>query len=148
MTATVSRTFSILDHEFDVDQLLDIVNHGMSAGVSGFIYTRECVDKFDENDDEIQDYLSDWVYDNLGDDESSFKYFAPDCEDISQLKNKLVWSYVELKAFEILSENNIEFWFFIHSNCSLRLFMFSVLIYDEFYDSGDSPSVDGWVWYS
>ena len=66
---------------------------------------------------------------------------APDCEDITQLKNKLVWSYVELKAFDILSENNIEFWFFIHSNCSLRLFMFSVLIYDEFYDSGDSPAL-------
>ena len=123
MTATVSNItdaeliakldepvmFTILDREFDVDELRDIVHHGMSSGVGGFIYTRDCVDKFDENDDEIQDYLSDWVYDNVGGDESSFKYFAPDCEDISQLKNKLVWSYVELKAFDILSENDIEF---------------------------------------
>ena len=103
MTATVSNTmFTILDHEFDIDELRDIVNHGMSAGVSGFTYTLECADKFDEHDDEIQDFLSDWVYDNIGGDESSFKYFAPECEDIAQLKNKLVWAYVELKAQEIL----------------------------------------------
>ena len=110
MTATVTRSFDILDVEFDVDQLKDIVHHGMAGGVAGFIYTRDCVDKFDENDDEIQDYLSDWVYDNIGNGESSFKYFAPECEDITQLKNKLVWAYVELKAFDILSENDIEFW--------------------------------------
>ena len=104
MTATVSNTmFTILDHEFDIDELNDIVNHGMSGGVSGFIYTRDCVDKFNEHDDEIQDYLSDWVYDNIGDGKSSFSYFAPDAEDIAQLKSKLVWSYVELKAQEILT---------------------------------------------
>ena len=93
---------TILGHEFETDELVDIVNHGMSAGVSGFIYTRDCVDKFNEHDDEIQDYLSDWVHDNIGGDESSFSYFAPDVEDITQLKNKLVWSYVELKAHEEL----------------------------------------------
>ena len=103
MTATVSNTmFTILDHEFDIDELRDIVNHGMSAGVSGFTYYHECVDKFDMHDDEIQDFLSDWVYDNIGREESSFKYFAPEAEDITQLKNKLVWAYVELKAQEIL----------------------------------------------
>ena len=101
--------YTVLGVELSVDQLVDIVNHGMASGVGGFIYTRECVDKFDENDDEIQDYLSDWVYDNIGGDESSFSYFAKGVEDISQLKNKLVWSYVELKAFDILSENDIEF---------------------------------------
>ena len=111
MTATVSNTmFTILDQEFDIDELNDIVNHGMSGGVSGFIYTRENVDKFDEYDDEIQDYLSDWVYDNIGGDESSFKYFAPDAEDIAQLKSKLVWSYVELKAHDILMSMEEE-WF-------------------------------------
>ena len=103
MTATVPNTmFNILSHPFDIDELRDIVTYGMSAGVSGFIYTLECADKFDEHDDEIQDFLSDWVFDNIGDDKSSFAYFAPDAEDIAQLKNKLVWAYVELKAQEIL----------------------------------------------
>ena len=94
--------YTILDREFELDELKDVVNHGMSGGVSGFIYTRENVEIFDNNDDEIQDYLSDWVYDNIGGDESSFSYFAKGVEDISQLKSQLVWSYVELKAHEIL----------------------------------------------
>ena len=102
MTQTINKLYTILDHEFELDELKDIVNYGMSAGVPGFIYTRNLVECFDENDDEIQDYLSDWYHDNIGGDEGSFAYFAKDVEDITQLKNKLVWSYVELKAHEIL----------------------------------------------
>jgi hypothetical protein len=104
MTQTINKMYTILDTEFDIDELKDIVNHGMSAGVSGFIYTRENVDKFDEHDDEIQDYLSDWYHDNIGGDEGSFAYFAPEIEDIAQLKSKIVWCYVELKAHEILCQ--------------------------------------------
>ena len=107
----IPQMFTILDHEFDIDELRDIVNHGMSAGVSGFTYFHETVDKFDEHDDEIQDYLSDWVHDNKPgyDTEGSFAYFGRECEDITQLKNKLVWAYVELKASEILMENGIDY---------------------------------------
>jgi hypothetical protein len=112
MTSTVTRSYTILDHEFEADELKDIVTHGMSAGVSGFIYTRECVDKFNEHDDEIEEYLSDWYHDNMGEDNyigaiaSSGDY--PVCS-IDALKNRMVWSYVELKAFEILSENGYDF---------------------------------------
>ena len=35
-------------------------------------------------------------------DEGSFAYFARKVEDITQLKNALVWAYVELKAQSIL----------------------------------------------
>ena len=102
MTVATVQTFDILGHEFDMDALNDIATHGCAAGVSGFIYYHECVKAFDEHDDEIQDFLSDWCYDT-GVGQSSFAYFAPDAEDITQLKNKLVWSYVELKAQEILT---------------------------------------------
>jgi hypothetical protein len=95
--------YTILDHEFEVDELVDIATHGMAQGVSGFIYYHENVKHFDDNEDEIQDYLSDWVHDNIGGDETSFSYFAPDVEDITQLKGKLVWAYVELKAHDILT---------------------------------------------
>ena len=113
---TINRNYTILDHEFDVDQLKDIVNHGMSAGVSGFIYTRECCEAFDEHEDDIEAYLSDWYHDNMGEDNylgaiaSSGDY--PVCS-IDALKNRMVWSYVELKAFEILSENGYDFWPFV-----------------------------------
>ena len=102
MTQTINKLYTILDHEFELDELKDIANYGMSAGVSGFIYYSENAKHFDDNDDEIQDYLSDWYHDNIGGDEGSFAYFAKDVEDIAQLKGKLVWSYVELKAHEIL----------------------------------------------
>ena len=103
MTQSIVRTHTIIDQEFDLDELRDIVNHGCCAGIPGFIYYSETTAAFDKHDDEIQDYLSDWCHDN-GMGQSSFAYFAPDAEDITQLKNKLVWSYVELKAHEILTK--------------------------------------------
>ena len=113
MTTTVTRSYTILDTEFDVDQLKDIVTHGMSGGVSGFIYTRDCVDKFNEFDDVIEEYLSDWYHDNMDENNyigaiSSNGTFP--VGSIDELKNRMVWVYVELKAYEILSENGIEFW--------------------------------------
>jgi hypothetical protein len=108
MTQTLSTMYTILDSEFDVDQLKDIVTHGMSGGVGGFIYTASNVAIFDDNDDEIQDYLSDWCHDN-GVGASSFAYFGKDIEDIAQLKSALVWAYVELKADEILAHNGYEY---------------------------------------
>ena len=90
---------------FDVDQLCDIANHGMSGGVSGFIYTRDNVEWFDENEDMIEEYLSDWYFDNLGE----RNYMAAICNDtepcsIDELKNKMVWMYVEMRAHDILCD--------------------------------------------
>ena len=116
MTATINRNYTILDHEFDVDQLKDIVNHGMSSGVGGFIYTHQCVDAFNEYEDDIETFLSDWYHDNMGVDnyigaiagtEGGNSYSVG---SIDELKNRMVWAYVELKAFEILSENGYDFW--------------------------------------
>ena len=116
MTATVSRSYTILDTEFDVDQLRDIVNHGMSAGVPGFIYTSACVQEFNDHDDEIEEFLSDWYHDNLGED-NYIGAIAGVTHGISQhpvgsideLKTRMVWSYVELKADEILAHNGYEY---------------------------------------
>jgi hypothetical protein len=97
---------------FDVDQLKDIVNYGMSAGVSGFIYTKDNVAWFNENSDEIEEYLSDWYHDNMGENNyigaiASNGTFS--VGSIDELKNRMVWTYVELKAAEILLENGIEY---------------------------------------
>ena len=100
--AVLDRTYEILGHEFELDELKDIATYGAAQGVSGFIYTSELRDIFDANDDEIQDYLSDWVHDNVGSGESSFTYFGKDVEDMTQLKGKLVWAYLELKAYDLL----------------------------------------------
>jgi hypothetical protein len=118
MTATVQPFYTIFeaqdpterDAAFEIDELKDIVNHGMSAGVPMFIYTKDNVAWFNENEDTIEEYLSDWYFDNL----NERNYMAAICNDtepcsIDELKTKMVWMYVELKAFEILSENDIEF---------------------------------------
>ena len=106
---TTATMHTILDVEFDTDELKDIVMHGMSAGVSGFIYTRDNVKHFDDNEDEVEEYLSDWYHDNMGDD-NYIATIAKQCEacSIDQLKNYMVWSYVELKAFDLLNEAGIE----------------------------------------
>ena len=93
------------DAAFDLDELKDIVNYGMSAGVSGFIYTKDCVEWFDDNEDEIEEYLSDWYHDNMGEDNyigaiTSNGTFS--VGSIQELKQRMVWTYVELKAHEIL----------------------------------------------
>jgi hypothetical protein len=107
MENTATRTWTILDVEFELDELRDIVNHGMSAGVSGFIYTKDCVDKFNEHDDEIEEYLSDWYHDNMGENNyigaiASNGTFS--VGSVDELMTKMVWSYVELKAHEILTQ--------------------------------------------
>ena len=91
---------------FSIDDLKDIATHGMSGGVSGFIYTRDNVAWFDENSNEIEEYLSDWYHDNM--DENNYigaiaqgNGFA--VGSIDELKNRMVWAYVELKAAELLN---------------------------------------------
>ena len=115
MTQTMSPYHVIFEAEpgytdaaFTVDELKDIVNHGMSAGVPMFIYTKVNVAWFDENEDTIEEYLSDWYSDNMGEDnyigaiagaDHGHTYAA--CS-IQELKTRMVWTYVELKAHEIL----------------------------------------------
>ena len=93
------------DAAFTIDELKDIVNHGMSAGVPMFTYTKDNVAWFDENEDIIEEYLSDWYHDNMGVD----NYLGAIAEagtypvcSIRALKERMVWTYVELKAHEIL----------------------------------------------
>ena len=119
MTATIDRMYTIFeaqdsnerDASFDVDTLQDIVNHGMSAGFPMFTYTRDNIQWFDENSDTIEEYLSDWYMDNMGEANYIFAMTEghPEIASIDALKQHMVWSYVELKAFEILSENGYDF---------------------------------------
>ena len=88
MTSTPTRTHTILDHEFELDELRDIVNYGMNAGVSGFIYYHETCAFYDEHEQEILDYLHDC--------DISIKDVCEDDDCIDMLKNRLVWSVVEL----------------------------------------------------
>jgi hypothetical protein len=106
MTAT--QTFVILDREFEVDELKDVANHGMSGGVSGFIYSTELADIYDKHEDTILDLL-DTFADDLGEQSgmamviNSYTKNDEECHYTMQdIKEHSVWMYVEVKAYEIL----------------------------------------------
>ena len=106
-------TLSLFDDEFkfDVDQCLDIVNYGMSQGVSGFIYTREVVNLFREHEDEIEETLMDYIHDTMGKDVSYLAFYATQgnwfAESIDELIVRLVWSYVEIKCADYLQQSEL-----------------------------------------
>ncbi len=56
--------FEILVDDFDIDELIDIVNYGMSQGVSGFIYSSDLYDAYHKHNDEIMSGLDEYCEDN------------------------------------------------------------------------------------
>ena len=103
MTVCSPAMYTILGEEFDIDELNDIVNHGMSAGVSGFIYTSELLDKYTEFKNEIMDDLDEYCEDNFS--QSAHSYIAEqlnfDSNDWGeqQFIEYAVWMYVEMRAW-------------------------------------------------
>ena len=88
----MSAVHTILDM-YDAEQLHDIAMHGCASGcASEHIYTRDCVRFFDDYESEITDYIEEY----LGI-ESAFE-LTTDCGSIDQVKNHLVWIFIELVA--------------------------------------------------
>lgn len=101
-------SIEILGQDLAIDQLVDIANHGMSAGVSGFIYSSELADIYDQHEDEIWELL-DSVADDAGD--ASGMDFVIKCYtknddkayySLQDIKGHSVWMFVELEAYEYL----------------------------------------------
>jgi|TARA_Y100000289_G_scaffold65789_1_gene80193 hypothetical protein len=109
---TVAQTFDVLGVELDVDQLVDIVKHGMSAGVSGFIYSSELYDIFTEHGEDVMAELDvrademgcqsglQLVIDEITKGETDVYY------SVQETKEKAIWMYVEMIAYDLLSEIN------------------------------------------
>jgi hypothetical protein len=85
----VTRLEAALAARFtDADEIKDVVNHGCSGGVSGFIYYKEIRDFFNEHEDDIENIIADLGFDikDLVDD---------DTDSVMALINKMVWIVVE-----------------------------------------------------
>lgn len=111
MTATAAKTFEILGHEFDLDQLADIANHGMSGGVSGFIYSSELYDLWVEHSTFILSALDEYA-DDLGEScgtAMAIQAITKGDEDVyvspQMIKETMIWMYVEMMAYGILCSN-------------------------------------------
>ena len=110
MTVTTCKTFEILGHEFELDQLNDIVNHGMASGVSGFIYSSDLYDIYEANEDSILEYLDERASD-MGDQSgvqmviNVYTKRDPDAfYTMQNIKETAVWMFVEMKAYDLLCE--------------------------------------------
>ena len=70
------------------DELRDITRHGLSGGVSGFIYHNELRELFGDYEDEILDYCIQDCGVTLSD-------LAVECESIDELMTNAVWMFVD-----------------------------------------------------
>ena len=73
------------------DELRDITRHGLSGGVSGFIYYSELYTLFLDHEEEILDYLMEQVG-------MTFSDCAVNCENLNDFAQRAVWTYVECWA--------------------------------------------------
>ena len=73
------------------DELRDITRHGLSGGVSGFIYYHELYTLFLDHEEEILDYLMEHTGTTIAE-------LASDCTTLSQVAQNAVWMYVECWA--------------------------------------------------
>ena len=90
-----SELNDFLEDRFDdIDEIKDVANYGCSAGVSGFIYSSEIADVFDEYEDQLEDLL----------DSHGIKYtdLVPDFETLQQVKEAAVWYAVETWCHQAL----------------------------------------------
>jgi hypothetical protein len=100
MQSTTTRFEDYLQNNLDADQIRDIANHGMSGGVSGFIYYGELKELWNEYSNDIEDYLFNLDY--------SLKELVDDCAGIDQLITKMIWVVVEHYA-QLIVEGEIPF---------------------------------------
>ena len=101
---TITQTSTILDTDYDVDTLVDIVNHGMSSGVGGYIYYTTIESTFNEYEDEIMTFLNFWFDDNYGTTYINQRAETKVFDSLSDIKGDALWTYVELKAHDILMQ--------------------------------------------
>lgn len=117
MTATATQqTFEILGQEFDLDQLNDIASHGMAQGVSGFIYSTELANIFDQHEESIFNYLDELAFE-LGEKsgiQMCIDAITRDGDDafytMQEIKEMAVWMYVESVARDLLIRNAHQDW--------------------------------------
>ena len=93
------------------EELRDITRHGLSGGVSGFIYYSELYTLFLDFEEEILDYLEEHCGMSLSD-------LAIDCRRLDNIAQNAVWMFVEcwacteyenrMTTLEELNDDNVE----------------------------------------
>ena len=99
MTNSITA-FDTIKDQYDLDTLREIVEHGCQSGVANHhIYYNQTVSFFDDNEDEIVEYVSD----TLGDD-YLVEVFKNNDAHLVSYKNDMCWTFVELVASQLVDE--------------------------------------------
>ena len=82
---------------YTVECLRDIRDHGCASGSAHYhIYTSDCVDFYNNHQDEIDEYICEQLgYDTV-------MQLTVECDDIRHAMNHLCWVYIELVASELV----------------------------------------------
>jgi len=86
----------------DRSEMEDLANHGAMSGFSGFIYTTELNEFFNEFEDDIENYY----YDMFGN--SWIAEMSTDVTSLDELRAHLVWGYIEIWCADKLEEDEEE----------------------------------------
>ena len=98
--ATQSRAFDTIKEQYDIDTLREIVEYGCSSGIANnHIYYTQTVKFFDDNEDEMIEYIAD----TLGG-EYNEEVWNRNPNHINGYKNDLVWTYIELVADTLVQQ--------------------------------------------
>jgi hypothetical protein len=90
-----------LTEQFSHNELADIANHGCGGGVSGLIYTQDCVDLYEQFKEDCHNTILSYQ-DATG--EKGFPKWIQDGEqDYRNFANAMIWFAVEWLAQEITS---------------------------------------------
>ena len=92
--------YESVKESYDIDTLIEIVEHGCSSGVAhDHIYYSETLSFFDNYEDEIIEYIAD----TLGG-EFNEELWNNNPGNIAGYKNDTTWTYVELVASQLVDE--------------------------------------------
>ncbi len=95
-----SPAFDSIKKQYDIDTLREISDHGCVSGVANHhIYYNQTVSFFDDNEEEIVEYISD----NLGED-VLVECFKESKANLTLYKNAICWCFVELVAMQLVDE--------------------------------------------
>ena len=95
-----NHAFTTISKQYDIDTLREIRDHGCESGVATHhIYYNQTRSFFDDNEEEIVEYVSD----TMGE-EYLVELFSKNGADLGMYKNAMCWLFVELVADQLVYE--------------------------------------------
>ena len=86
--------FDTIKNEYDIDTLREIRDHGCASGVANnHIYYTQTVKFFDDNEDELIEYIADTLGGEINE-----ELWNNNPNHINGYKNDIVWTFIELVA--------------------------------------------------